>query len=452
MINLEIKCYTTGWHNNCGLNCLANFISDKIESGQVEALPTNPHLNDILKAFSEYYNIPNVTWKDIHQLINQYPVPMDREAILGPVFRVLLSKVLEKNAAALWEIEGAATLSEFLTTGEVSDVARPIFKANEDQFYLLKTKFLKAVNSARISVPNPITNEEQELAVRQLLDKKPPQEFSFEQLQKQIEFNRMNKIQEKFQAQAKTDWLKKDGGCQNYADHMANLKTGEMVSVNQLDLLGQHLGIGIEVYTPASIQAAQSHEHIWKETHGAQNLPDYPHYWRMKVYNSGAHWEYEEPHGRSDLKDHHNQYYKSENEPGYIHNNKWSGNFKLCSSHPASDADIINQVKNEIEMIYKSHAHKNPSQKAEFKEQARSAEQDAAMAAEIQRRFDELDKNFESSRKELEQNLKALGLDTNEHKALLAQSMDELVKDFDTQRNLLLEKALPTSTRRTPRP
>lgn len=309
-IDLALLCKTTGWHNNCGLNCLSHLIFDKLQSGELQhAFTDSPAYLSLLETFQSYYQLSErPSWDDVYALLNSYPNATDHEAILAPVLRQHLGKILLQHSEAVWNTEAAGAISEYLTTGEVRDIAEPLINPNLAPFLAEhKRQFDRRL---RASQNQPLTVKEMILAKERLAQTKPPTEPTEANIQSFIEFNRRNALEDEFQAEARAYWFSQ--GMHLYAEYIANLDNSVMISADQLCLLGKELDIGVEVYTPASIERATTDSQLAISTRGAQNLPDEDHLWTLKVHNAGIHWEYEEPSRDPEKVRAHNQFYPIE--------------------------------------------------------------------------------------------------------------------------------------------
>ncbi len=325
-LNTQLLCKTTGWQNNCGLNCLTHFLYQQLSQGELQKnFATNPEYQALLVTFQEYYQLPQTpTWEDIKQLLDNYPVPTDKEAIFAPVLRQHLGKKLASLPDVTWDTDAAATISEYLKTGKVKDVALPLFHANEAWLEELKTKYDR---SQRRITSQIITESERAHVIEQdrLGNKGIPSE---ERIREQVIFNRTNALQDSILAQAKSYWLAE--GSLRYADTMGKLDNAEMVSAEQLSLLAYSLSIGLEVYTPASIEDAKKRPEVGKITHGAQNLPDRAYPLTFRVHNHGVHWEFESPNKDLAQVARHNQYYPETFVASELVNSEaLSGQFKI---------------------------------------------------------------------------------------------------------------------------
>lgn len=300
-IDLALLCKTTGWRNNCGLNCLSHLIYDKLQSGELQhTFTAHPSYLALLETFQEYYQLSErPSWNDIRDLLSQYPHATDHEAILAPVLRKHLGKILLKHSEAVWNTEAAGAISEYLTTGEVRDIAEPLINPNLAPFLTEhKRQFDRRLNASK---NRALTVKEIVLAKNRLAQTKPPTEPTEANIQSFIEFNRRNALEDEFQAEARAYWFNQ--GMHLYAEHVGNLENAVMVSADQLCLLGKELEIGVEVYTPDSMAFSMQ---------GAQNLPDTDHPWKLKVYNAGVHWEYEEPSRDPEKVAAHNYFYPTD--------------------------------------------------------------------------------------------------------------------------------------------
>lgn len=309
-IKTELLCSTTGWQNNCGLNCVVHYFDYLLKTNQLEQFTLNPEYAALLDTFQAYYQLSEKPkWQDIKRLLDNYSNPTDKEAILAPVLRQHLGKKLNQMAQETWDLDAAAAISEFLVEGKVQDIALPLYHANKTWLERLKTKYDR---SQRRITSQIITENERLQAMTQLGEKKPPIEFPTEkQIKAQVEFNRKNAIQDNILAEAKNYWL--SDGNRLYAERMGDLSKAEMVSADQLSVLCESLSIGLEVYTPASLERARLNPNVAKLTHGAQNLPKKEYPLSLKVHNRGVHWEYEEPSQNAAAVASHNQFYEERN-------------------------------------------------------------------------------------------------------------------------------------------
>ncbi len=310
MIDMTYLCKTTGWHNNCGLNCLTHFLIAKIVDGSAEQLfRSDKEYISLLQTFKQYYYLDgNLTIETLKQIIQAYPAATDREAIFGPVLRKQLEKVLSASAQVLWETDASAAISEYLNTGEINDVSEPLFNANRSFLTNLKHDFdarLFSITDTRI-LP-----KEKEEAIERLRQNKLLTEADYtpERIKALVDLIRKTSIEDDLQNEAHAQWM--SVGCKNYAEYVGNLQNGVMVSAEHLSLLCQSLKIGLEVYTPASIAHANSSPQTMALTRGMQNVPDpsINYRWMMKVHNEGIHWEYEEPNRNLNATTAHNNDY-----------------------------------------------------------------------------------------------------------------------------------------------
>ncbi len=290
-----LLCKTTGWHNNCGLNCLSHFLYDKLESGELQrTFATHPAYNELLNTFQQYYQLSSQpTWDEVYEMLRAYPNAIDREGIFAPVLRQHLRKVLLKNTEDVWDSEAAAAISDYLKTGEAHDMAEPLVQPNLEYLKTLKAQYDRGVSTAESQKSN---EQEIALAIAQLAEAKPPREATEKSVRDQIIFQRKNDLEDALNQDAEVYWLSE--GMQRYANHIADLNQSVMISADQLSLLGQALDIGVELYTPNSLPRAQ-------------NVSEGDFHWKMKVYNAGVHWEYEEPSENLAKAATHNQYYNT---------------------------------------------------------------------------------------------------------------------------------------------
>ncbi|MFI4938019.1 MAG: hypothetical protein ACHQJ6_05865 [Candidatus Berkiellales bacterium] len=344
---------TSGWHNNCGLHCLTHVLAEKLESGELQhQFAEDPAYQALLTSFQEYYGLRHCpTWDEIKSLLARYVVPTDREAILGPVLRKHLGKILLQHKEILWDTLGSSALSDYLQTGKVNDVAIPIARSNQRFFGHIKAKYEEKMSELELQSTTP---DELAAATASLAKKKPPVEATEINLQEQILFMRQQAAEAGLQPEAKAYWLRE--GCERYARQMGALNQSEMVSADELDLLAKTLHIGLEVYTHRSINKAIKNPDLMQKTHGAQHLPDFKYTWLMRVYNRGVHWEVEA--AESTQAEQHNQYYP-EGETQV--EERILGRFKILESAGiGSENTIAEEIKIEMELKKTSAAVKKP--------------------------------------------------------------------------------------------
>lgn len=290
-----LHCKASAWHNNCALNCLTHYLYSKLESNGVQDHFNNhPAYNLLRESFKDYYNLKTVpSWEQIKAILSEYSIAHDREAVMAPVFRKYLSKIIVKEQQAIWDTEATAGISEFLHTGRASDVASTIINVNITRLNEIKKIFDNEVRSVN---PALFTQQEKENAKAKMKASNETQEAisgkrrikdlnNDAEVNNQIAFEKINDIEEKYNKLAQDEWNKKDGFAEKYAAHMEQLSKAELVSVNQLGLIATELGIGLEVFTNTE-----------KYNMGADVRPSVSQDWVLKVYNpSRIHWEYEEP-------------------------------------------------------------------------------------------------------------------------------------------------------------
>lgn len=98
----KITCKTTAAGNNCAFHCLTYFLVNEIISYNKTALEKRfqePGYKALLSAFGKYYGVKNITPSQFQELCTrQYSNPIDREAVMGPVLRFLLSEQMKLQA------------------------------------------------------------------------------------------------------------------------------------------------------------------------------------------------------------------------------------------------------------------------------------------------------------------------------------------------------------------
>ncbi len=102
--NRKNQASTSGWYNNCGINCLAHFIAAELVSKTFDAHKDSPETKLFLACFDEFYHCEGFGTPDnLRKLLKKYPHPKDREKILSPVLRIYLKKILlQETAESSW--------------------------------------------------------------------------------------------------------------------------------------------------------------------------------------------------------------------------------------------------------------------------------------------------------------------------------------------------------------
>lgn len=322
---------TSGWHNNCGLNCLTHFLVGKLKTGDVQqTFADNPSYQSLLTTFQEYYELPNVpTWNELNTLFNTLNVPTDYEAIFGPVLRLQLGKLLQVDPEDLWIRLASEAFCEYINTGKAEDSAQTIYNSNKDWFdqhrllYLIKHK----EDQAKF-----ITSEEIALVRAHFESCTPPKDTSIENLCTHVLFKREQDLLTQFQEEGKTMWL--NTGCESYAKYMGQLSNDALVSADQLQLLAKYLSIGVEISTST----------------GDLILPEDGFHWVLRVHNSGLHWTFypfELFHTviADSIQKHNLCYPSSFQEDEFLNNESLSGKFKIYVPEVSYKEGIIESIK-----------------------------------------------------------------------------------------------------------
>lgn len=297
----DLLCHTSGWCNNCGLNCLTHFIFSKLETQELQIkFATDPEYQALLKTFQQYYLLPEKpepTWGNVYQLLAPL-CPADREVIFAPVLRKHLSKIMKERgvAEALWNTDCQAAISQYMTEGRYEDIAIPVYMSNKDFF-----NNIQAYYKARMADPY-YTEEEKEAAIKKIQEtkkkNKPPESLESitqNEIIDQCRFTRDLELTKNIMETAKEQWITEK--ChERYADYIGDLINQQMISVDHLDLLCKKLHIGAEIYMQQNGVIGQI------RSPNAENSIQ----WNIKIVNSGAHWEYEEPTGSIEKQDFHN--------------------------------------------------------------------------------------------------------------------------------------------------
>lgn len=312
MIGIDMNkiCQTSGWYNNCGLNCMTHFMFTKLSSLPknqfAKFLKDNPEYDAFLSTFQNYYGLkqkPN--WAVVLDLLADH-TRSDREAIFAPVLRSHIGKIMPTFANEFWETKFAGAISDYIKTGSRTDVANAVYVSNKAFFEKYKAQFDAALEKAKKAQP---TKAERQKALKNLQLKQTNKDFegfviTEEAILDNIELQRISKLEDKMLPLAKAHWLTK--GCKDYADYVADLETAEMISADQLQWLGERFNIGVEVYTPDSMTHAISHPELAKTNQGMQWKPEGNFKWMMRVHNRGVHWTFEEANQSQAARDEHN--------------------------------------------------------------------------------------------------------------------------------------------------
>ena len=248
--NHALQCKTTGWHNNCALNCLTHFLYGKLQTGDLQKSKINAQAYQaLLTTFKSYYNIEgNLSWDNINALLSEFKVPHDREAVLAPVLRQYLAEVLKNQKELLWNTDATVSFSDYLQTGNARDVSWPVFNSNKAYFEQLKKEYDK--EKAEASKNLKAFSEEERTYAKALIDQHNKEkkqgdknflEPNEENIAKKIGFKRGDDLLDNHMAKAKENWMV--SGCNLYADYIGNLENDVMVSSDHIQLLCQNLDI-----------------------------------------------------------------------------------------------------------------------------------------------------------------------------------------------------------------
>lgn len=264
--DLSKKCKTSGWHQNCGVNCLTHFFAKMIENGEIQRSKNHAY-NELLNIFKIYYQLEKQpSWDDIANLFKVYTHPVDREIIFGPILRLNLQNLLENS-------DYAKVLLNLALTNYVQDITgdyleKPFINSNLNLFGAYRAEYAKDWDDYKRR--NPLAS------------------------QKEIEANKeqiLNNVILKFQ----TDENNYTQALQNYAARMGSLEKGEPITSEQLKLLTDQFGISLRIFTDKGL--------FLSSTKGEKSL---------KIFNAGVHWEYE----GNNLEEvrHHNKMHENDGE------------------------------------------------------------------------------------------------------------------------------------------
>ncbi len=299
-INAELLCQTSGWCNNCGLNCLTHFLYSKLESNELQSLvKSDPgkyaEYQKLLVTFQEYYQLPvTPNWNDVKQILGNLDSPQDREFVMAPVLRVHLGKVMAKNIEISIQSELSAAMSTHLDPTFYSDrnVVGPLIDSNITFFNQLKEGYKASIEFINDLQNNPIQPEERQNAENKLISKQKSSDLNIrnkasltpENIHKEVMFARKNQVLDECKRDLDKYWKQQpNGGFDSYIKYVSNLENQVMVSADQLQNLCNDLNIKAEIYMSGSDKEIKNAEGNFPMT--------------MKVYNSGLHWQYEEPNG-----------------------------------------------------------------------------------------------------------------------------------------------------------
>lgn len=338
-------CKTTGWYNNCGLNCLTHFMFDKLSAISEKDfdvfLVENPEYIALADTFKRYYDLKeNISWQEILRILREHTVPTDKEAIFAPVLRLHLGKVLGENAEILLNTD-ASTVSDYITGGVLADVAQPVYAANKAFYDSLRQDF-QVTFEASLKANSHATDEEliaAEFALKDNNDHKKIKDYqpSGMDILKYVIFKRKSDLESQYYDVAQDHWFQE--GCKKYADYMANMNNQVMVSADQLQFLAGHFNINVDVFTPGSLAAALDNELTAQFTHGAQSISELPRQWTLKVINNGNHWTFQQPDSKLELTTQHNRHYESGRT------NEMLGKYKIHTGQAATKDRMIAEVR-----------------------------------------------------------------------------------------------------------
>ena len=354
--NQTLKCNTSGWHNNCGLNCMSHFLVYKLDQSSDQQLSQLPEeYQNLLATFQEYYGLKErPTWKQVKALLKEYHSPVDHERILAPVLRLHVSKILQRdrynNEYEFTDVLGNVLKNEeSLNVGSLSDM----YNAHKEFYQKIKSEFNRFLKSSEYglsiadenksaneklirrealknlgnklpragdaafkkekqemdSAVDPVDKENKEKTLQEKINNsaKAMIEAEIAKIKKtgkkysQLELDREIKIARKdaFLTDKKLDSILKEywsPNLQRSANLLGNIENSVMLSLPQLGILANELGIDLTVYSPRYDRPYKPEGY---NNAGKQGT--------LKVYNSGEHWTYEEPAGNKANADAHNK-------------------------------------------------------------------------------------------------------------------------------------------------
>jgi hypothetical protein len=373
------KCEVTGWHNNCGASCFVHFIVHKILTDQLsdDSPPGNTdEYKKILGIFGRFYELKGQpTWADMKKLLKKYPSPIDHEAILSPVIRKYISEIMaDPNNEASVEYYNHSLVSiidtfskDYLQTRHIG--SRDIYDLiGEDSLRAFQAKYKEESALALSEIVDAsleemgVQNNEDTDAIKSAIElyiqsrgdnTKDPMKHLLENKDNKVCLEKSRRaylaIEEPLREPLKTEISKYQKEImQRYAQNMGKLSSEIMIDISELTLLTEKLNIN----------------RFYNESAGSKQDPFDG--WSFKIFNRGAHWEYEHPLAREEWADkktlqeqveNHNKFYgkviPDDEHPmfaqywEYLDKARFSaeelpfkGYLKLFSKEPISEFDI----------------------------------------------------------------------------------------------------------------
>lgn len=414
VFDMTKRASTTGWFNNCGLNCFSHFLIDKLVHGtdtdrQVFTKRDPVIDTSLLASFREYYHLQNLKPEfglaDLQKMFTTaYTDPIKQEMIMAPVLRIHLAKkillkdanTIKARASTAWNPPNVgkegnvgqgvlgveANFSDFIRYGvRGKSFEEPIVRANYDELSKLHVKYIEEMSKHPVQPTNielqaayakilkdngyinrlldggivltpdsdytKLTKQEKDKITALLLPQKydshifelrhqtpqpeilnylklpktnpadPDKYMSYADFKKmkhppgtealftefeqgimragtkliddyvmdQVYKTRSDKVLKDCLVDAKQMWENggESSGYVKYANYMRELQNSAMYTNSELGELAKEFGMGIAVYTSNQIDGTP----VFDES-GSNPA------WKIKMFNSGLHWEYEE--------------------------------------------------------------------------------------------------------------------------------------------------------------
>lgn len=289
IFDVSKRAHTSGWGNNCGFNCIVHFICDELEKpgneAEIKKIYESPENRAMLDKFFDYYRLnetgikkENFNILSLKKILQQYPHPLDREIILGPVLREYVGEKLKK---------------EYDRGGRESGVAWDYFK--RDALKYLKAKVAeaegdqKAVSKAYADMDNVYMIRGMEDANAKMLD------VVFKEYREACEKAREDKLEppqleDFFDDKRVSELWFTNNGVGNYLFEMT-VGTA-MISIPELVVATKSLGIELSVFDDKG--PIFDRDGIRYSTTRSIYRPEIQSSRNLKIINIGKiHWEYE---------------------------------------------------------------------------------------------------------------------------------------------------------------
>lgn len=253
---------TNGWAQNCSFNCVTHFLCAELEKKHLKELKELykiPGYNTFLRNFETFYpECKPATVEFLKEIVKQYPNPMDREVIFGPVLRrtlqsIMLSRHPNPSEMAAFYADARLYLKNPLT--KLSEFENPYTIIGPTAKYLSE-------NRAKIKT---LSEEDQEKFLNNYFLGR---------------------------------------GYKNYVNYICDPKNETPIDVWEFSNLTKELSINLFVYSHQNTERPYAFKTDTNNSFGRD----------LTVYNGGNHWEYEASNVQTARS--HNKYYYNPEEPG----------------------------------------------------------------------------------------------------------------------------------------